>query len=136
MRTSALTCHQRIDPLGAGRFHADGVVHGERPVDDAALDLAALGHLAQRRRVQGGGDLKVHRLDRREDADLRRAHPQRQRQVDGVLHDVDLRLQGREDVDRGVGHEQGPLEARDVHHEDVADAAAGPQPSGRLDHLA
>ena len=48
--------HQRGDALGLGRLDVDGIVHGERTIDDAAPDLAALGHLgrARRRRASRG----------------------------------------------------------------------------------
>ena len=76
--------------LIAGGLDADGGVEGQRTVEDAAGDLAAVGHLAQRSRVQSGFDLGVHRLDRREQRNLGLGNAQRMRQVDGVLHDVDL----------------------------------------------
>ena len=38
------------DPLGLGRLLADRVVEGQRTVEHAAGDLAAIGHLAQRTR--------------------------------------------------------------------------------------
>ena len=44
--------HRRDDRLGARRFQRDRVVERERPVEHAAGDLAAIGHLAQRRRVE------------------------------------------------------------------------------------
>ena len=42
------------DALGARRGRGHGVVEGERPVDHGAGDLAAIGHLAQRRGVERG----------------------------------------------------------------------------------
>ena len=51
------------------------------------------------------------------------------RQVDGVLHDVDLALQRRLDIDRGVGDDERLVVGRHVHHEAVADAAGGAQPA-------
>jgi len=44
-------------------------------VEDAAGDLAAVGHLAQRRRLDGRGDLGRHGLDRRQDGDARVPNP-------------------------------------------------------------
>ena len=55
-------------------------------------------------------------------------------EVDGVLDDVHLVFHGREDVDRGIGDEDGAIEARHVHDEAVADAPAGAQAGGALDH--
>ena len=61
------------------------------------------------------------------------------RQVDGVLHDVDLVFQLRLDVDGRVGNQQGARIGRRVHHKNMADAPRGAQPSfglhGRLHHL-
>ena len=62
--------HRRADALGARRVLADRVVEGQRSVEDAALDLAAIGHLAQRRRVERRADVRIDRLDRREDRHL------------------------------------------------------------------
>ena len=53
-------------------------------------------------------------------------------EIDGVLDDVALRNEVRRDVHRGVGDEQGLRMPRDVHDEDVADAASGPQPGFAL----
>jgi hypothetical protein len=39
------------------------VVERQRAVQDSTLDLAALGHLAQRRGVERGRHLRIHRLD-------------------------------------------------------------------------
>jgi len=39
--------------------------------------------------------------------------------VDGVLHDIHLRLEVRGDVDGGIGDEQGMVEAGHVHDKDV-----------------
>ena len=63
--------HRRHDALGLGGFRRDGVVESERAVEDAAGDLPAVGHLAQRRGIQRRPDFRRHRLDRREDRDLR-----------------------------------------------------------------
>ena len=46
-------------------------------------------------------------------------------QVDGVLHDVDLLLERRGDVDRGVGDDQRIEVVRHIHDEAVADAPLG-----------
>ena len=74
-----------------------------------------------------GRHLRVHRLDRGEDRDLRPLHAERHRQVDGVLADVHLVLERRRDVDRRVGDDQHLVIGRHVHEEDVADAAARAQ---------
>ena len=49
--------------------------------------------------------------------------PQRVREIDGVLDDVDLVLQRRRDVDRRVGDDQRPIVAGHVHDEAMADPA-------------
>ena len=59
---------------------------------------------------------------------------QRVREVDRVLQDVDLFLQRRRDVDRGVGDDQCLLVTGHVHHEAVADAPRGAQAGVALDH--
>ena len=53
--------------------------------------------------------------------------PERVREIDGVLDDVDLVLEGRGNVDRRIGHDQGRLMARHVHDEAMADPARRPQ---------
>ena len=50
------------------------------------------------------------------------ATSKRVRKVDGVLHDVDLVLERRRDVDGGIGDDQGLVVARHVHDEAMADA--------------
>jgi len=119
--------HWRLDALGGGRLGADCVVEGERSVEDAAADLAALGHLAQARSVDGGGNLAGHGLHRGKDRHFWRCEPQPVGEVDGVLADVDLVFQGGKDVHRRVGDEQRLVVGRYVHDEDVADAPLGAQ---------
>ena len=65
-----LTCNRRVDALDARRLRVDGVVESERAVDLAAGDLAAIRHLAERRRLDGRGNGRRHRLDSREDGNL------------------------------------------------------------------
>ncbi len=93
---------RRVDLLDLHGLEADRVVERERPVEDAAGDLAAIGHLAQRARLDRRRHLRIDGLHRRQDRDahLRKAH--RVREVDRVLDDVDLVLHRRRDVDRGV----------------------------------
>ena len=114
-------------PLILRRLGIDGVVEGERPVEDAAGDLAAVGHLAQRGGLDGRRDLRRHGLDRREDRDPRRAEADLREQVDGVLDDVALGIEIGKDVDRRVGDEQRLGIGRHVHDEDVADPPRGAQ---------
>ena len=72
-----------------------------------------------------------HGLHRGQDRDVRVAHAERMRKVDRVLHDVDLVLQRRIDVDRGVGDEQRPRIAGHVDDEDMAHAPGRAQPVPR-----
>ena len=123
-------------PLIARRLRVDRVVEGERAVEQAAGDLAALGHLAERRGLDGRGDLGRHRLDRRQDRDARRAEADAGPEVDGVLDDVALGVEVGEDVDRRVGDEQRLRVAGHVHDEDVADPPLGAQAGGRRRDLA
>ena len=51
--------------------------------------------------------------------------PDLREQVDGVLDDVALGIEIREDVDRRVGDEQGLGIGRHIHDEDMADAPVG-----------
>ncbi len=48
-------------------------------------------------------------------------------EIDGVLHDVNLVVQGRKDVDRRIGDQQRARIRRHSHDERMADAAGGPQ---------
>ena len=57
------------DALDPRRLGVDGVVEGERAVEQAAGDLAALGHLAEGGGLDRRGDLRRHRLDGGEDRD-------------------------------------------------------------------
>ena len=86
---------RRHDLLDRRRLGADRVVERERAVEDPAGDLAAVGHLAQRRRFDGRRHVRVHRLDRRQDRDPHLRDAQRVGEVDRVLHDVDLVLERR-----------------------------------------
>ena len=83
------------DALDARRLGVDGVVEGERAFEQAAGDLAALGHLAEGGGLDRRGDLGRHRLDGGEDGDLRRAQADAGPEVDGVLDDVALGRRGR-----------------------------------------
>ena len=122
---------RRGDALDARRLGVDGVVEGERAVEQAAGDLAALGHLAERGGLDGRGDLGGHRLDGRQDRHLRRAQADAGPEVDGVLDDVALGVEVGEDVDRRVGDEERLRVAGHVHDEDVADAPLGAQAGRR-----
>ena len=81
--------------FAARRLGADGVVERQRPVHSAALDLAALGHLAQRGGLDRAPGASGHRLHRREHRDLRPRERQRAAEVDRVARDVRLGPRGR-----------------------------------------
>ncbi len=125
-----------LDALDLRRLGIDGVVEGERAVEDAAGDLAALGHLAERGRVDRRGDFRGHRLDGREDRNPRRAEADLREQIDGVLHDVALGIEIGKDVDGRIGDEQRLGIGRHIHDEDVADPARGAQAGLAGRHLA
>jgi hypothetical protein len=122
-----LAGNRRFDALDARRLGADGVVEGERTVDFTAGDLSAIRHLAERGSLDGRWNGRRHRLDSREDGDLRRAEPKSGVKVDSVLNDVTLRQEVWCDVHRCVGDEQSLRMTRHVHDEHVADAPSCPQ---------
>ncbi|MNR64204.1 hypothetical protein D3C85_1867670 [compost metagenome] len=49
------------------------------------------------------------------------------RQIDGVTHDVHFVDQGRRDVDRCIGDDEGARIKRRLHHETVGDPPLGTQ---------
>jgi len=55
------------------------------------------------------------------------------REVDRVLHDVHLVLEGREDVHRGVGDDDDTIDRGHIHDEAMTDAPTGAQPGVALD---
>jgi hypothetical protein len=67
------TCNLGFDALDSCRLKIDGIVEGERPVEDRAGDLSPVRHLAEGGRVDGGGDLRGHRFDSGENRYSRRA---------------------------------------------------------------
>ena len=78
----------------------DRVVERQRAVEDAAGDLPAVGHLAQRAGFDRGRHVRIDRLHRRQDRHVRHRPAQGVREIDRVLDDVDLVLQRGGDVDR------------------------------------
>ena len=95
---------------------------------------SAILHSAAASIVEGTFGLTVSIADRI--ATRTSGKAQRVREVDRVLHDVDLVLQRRRDVDRGVGDDQRLGVGRHVHDEAVADAPRRAQPGVALDHRA
>src|SRR3546814_1858926 len=88
---------RRDDPFLPGRGLADRVVEGEGTVEDAAADLAPVGHLAKSGRVERRGQVGIDRLDRGEDGDLGRGDADDMREVDRVANDVGFVLQRSEE---------------------------------------
>ncbi len=89
------------------------------PSSDAACDLPPVGHLAQRRSLDGRRDLGVHRLHGGKNCDPRLRLAQGMAEVDGVLDDINLGFEIRGDVDGGVGNDQGFRMVGNVHHKAV-----------------
>ena len=82
---------------------------------------SAILHKAAASIVEGTFGLTVSIADRI--ATRTSAKPQRLRQIDRVLHDIDLAGEVGGDVDGGVGDDQRVLVAGHIHHEAMADAA-------------
>ena len=133
---SARPANRRLDALLLGSFRTDCIVEGERTVNEATGDLTTLGHLGKGSCIQRCLQLGIDHLDRREHGHARLLYAKHVREVDGVLHDVALVGQRRDDVDRGVGDEDRSRITRHVHDVDVADSAAGPKAGiGRHDRM-
>ncbi len=121
------TGYRRVDAFGLGGGQRQRVVEGQRPVENGAGDLPAVGHFAQCGGVQRGGHIGIDGLHRGENGHAWRFDAQRLRQFDGVLRDVALGVEIRSDVDRCVGDEQQPVGRRGVDDEHMAGATAGAQ---------
>ena len=119
----------RTDALDRCRVLVDRVVERQRTIDQRACDLSAVGHLAQRGRVDRRRHLRVDGFHGGENRDLRRGDAKGNREIDGVLADIDFVLERRGNVDGRVGHDEDLVVGRHVHDEDVTDAAARPKPS-------
>ena len=117
--------HGRHDSLQLRGLRAYGIVHGQRPVQYAPGDLAAVGHLAQNGGIGRAGDLCIDDLDGRKDGNARFAQAKADMQVDGVLDDVALAVEVGKDVDRRIGDEKDLRIAWRGDQKDVADASTG-----------
>ncbi len=129
-------CDRGVDALDLGRFGTDGIVEGERTVEDAVDDLPAFRHLAQRGGVDRRRNLRGDGLDGGENCNSRRAEADLREQIDGVLNDVAFGIEVGKDVDRGIGDEQGLGISRHIHDEDVADTPRRTQAGLARGHLA
>ena len=86
---------------------------------------SAILHNAAASSVEGTSGLT--RFHRAQDGDAHLLLAERVGEVDRVLDDVDLDLQVRRDVDRGIGDDQRLVVVRHVHDEAMADAPGGAQ---------
>jgi hypothetical protein len=116
------------------RREVDRVVERERAVENAAGDLPAVGHLAQRRGVDRRRHVGIDGFHRREDGHLGQRSTQGMCEIDRVLDDVHLVGERRGDVDGRIGDDQGLRQRRYVHHKAMTDAPFGPQPGFPLHH--
>ena len=123
-----MTRYLGTDAFDLGSLGIDRVVKGERSVENAAGDLTAIGHLAERRSIDCRRDFWRHGFDRGKDRHARRAKPDLREQVDGVLYDVALGIEIGKDVDRRVSDEQRVGMRRHIHDENVADPPAVRRP--------
>ena len=124
-RICAWPATAEVMPLIRAGLRIDRIVEGERSIEQAAGDLAAFRHLAQRRRLDGRWNFRGHGFDRRQDRNPRRAQPHLRVEVDRVLHDVAFGVEIGKDIDGRIGDEQCLRIGRHVHDEDVADPPRG-----------
>jgi hypothetical protein len=132
---SARPATAETDALGLGGDQRHGVVESQRAVEQAALDLAAVGHLAQRGGVDGGLDLGIDGFDRREDRHLGFGVPMMCARSMAFWMMSTFSSSVGSDVDRRVGDHHRARVGRHVHQEDVADAALGAQAGAAGDDL-
>ena len=128
----ALSPRPGIHAFDPCRLRVDRVVERERPIENTAGDLLAVGHLAERGRVYGRWNLRGHGLDRRKDGYSRWVTgADRVIQINRVLNDVAFDFEIGKYVDRGVGYEKGLGISRDVHDKNMTDAPCGPKAGAR-----
>ena len=124
---SARPATRRDNSLGLGGLHGDGLIEGERAIEDTAGDLAAIGHFAQGRRISVdlifGDTVSIAERDR----DFRAREAECVRKLDGVLNNVNFVFERRVDVDGCISHKQRPRVVGSIDDEDVADPPGGPQ---------
>ncbi len=134
-RMSAWPATGRLDALGACRHRGDGVVEGQRAVEHAARDLTAIGHLAQRGRIQRGRHLRIHGLDRGQHArPWASAMPSMCARSIAFCTMSHLVLEGGRDVDRRIGDEQRAWVGRNVHERTRGSCGARCADRGFVDH--
>ena len=103
------------------------IVKSQGTVQQPALNLTAVGHLAQGRSVQRGRHVRVDGFHRRQNRHLRKLDAQDVRQVNGVLHNVNFVHQAGPDVQGSVSHHQGLGVHRHIKTKDMRHAPAGAQ---------
>ena len=133
-KMSARPATGEMIPFVLADFRRDRIVEGERTIENAAGNLASIGHLAKCGRIKGGLDLFRDDLDRGQDRHARFRYTQGVRQIDRVLDDVPLVRQRGVDVDRGVGDEERPRIVGRVDRKDVAYAPGGAQAAFAVDN--
>ncbi len=121
------TSDSRVYSLDPSRFGIDGVIKGERAIQDAAGNLSAIGHLAQCSRIDRRRNFRGHRFNSGKNCHPRRSKANLGEEINRVLHDVVLCIEVRKNVDSGVGYKKRLRVARHVHHEHVTDAPLRPQ---------
>src|SRR5215204_4063879 len=104
----------RANAFDVGGLPADRIVECQWAVEDGEFDLAAVGHFAKRRGVDGGGHLRVHGLDGGKNGDFGSSDAKRNGEVDGVLADVEFIFQRGRDVDGRVGNNEHLVIGRNV----------------------
>ncbi len=85
-----VTRHWGDDALGVGGPFGNGIVKGQRPIQDAAGNLAAVSHLAQGCGIHGSLEFGRHRLHGRENGHLRLLQADDMGKIDGILRDIAL----------------------------------------------
>ena len=109
----------------ASRVHRG--IEIERPVDDAADDLPAIGHLGQNCAVERGRHFGLHHLDRGQHGYFRQVDAECARETDRVLADVALLVGVGRDIQRDVADDEAARIGRHRHHHAVADQSPGAQ---------
>jgi hypothetical protein len=93
IRTLARACHCRLDVLDLRRLQVERVIQRQWTVQYAAGDLSPVSQLAQRSRLDCRGNLRIDRLHRAEDGNAYFPGPESVREIDRILHDIDLLLE-------------------------------------------
>ncbi len=120
-----ITRNLRTNVFGFCGVFADRVVERQGPIQDRARNLSSLRHFAKGSGIDGRRHLRGHGFDRRKDCNLWPLSPERDRQIDGILTNIDLVFQRRSDINCAVSHDQHFVIRRYIHDEYMADPACG-----------